>query len=599
MITSPSKRSRAALAALLLAGAAMPALGQDTPESLLPPGFDEPAPAPAPAATRAPSAAPAPSPALPPESGAVAEPGDSLSNTLAGDLPATATPVDLTKYELPEYAKHSLARIGVNASGNAPFPADGLGAADGRYLRTLMLRLRAPVASRWVSIALRRALMSPLNTPKNINGADFAADRAWLLLMMGEANAARAVINDVDTGNYTSWMYQVAMQSALASGDPSALCGIADEGAKIIHQRGWKLALAMCAGLAGKPTEAGQLLNEGRRGTSPSDIDNLLAEKVMGAGAQGRRAVTLEWQAVTQFTSWRFGLAAAMGEVMPIELYAKAGPQARYWQSLLPALSPATRATAAELAASAGVFSSAGLVDLYSEIDADDEANGTPEAATARDLRTAYTNGDVNDRVSAIRKLWSAATTPRTRYARSILTARAAAWIPASADIAEPEALIASMLSAGMEPAAMEWSNVVKRGSEGWGLLMLADPSAAGAVAYSDFDAYGDAAGPRKTKLMFAGLAGLGRFVAADARRGASALDVQIGASNSWTRAISAAGRRGDSALVALLAGVGMQSRSWDNVTPEALFHVVAAMKAAGMASYARMIAVEAVARAT
>jgi hypothetical protein len=47
-----------------------------------------------------------------------------------------------------------------------------------------------------------------------------------------------------------------------------------------------------------------------------------------------------------------------------------------------------------------------------------------------------------------------------------------------------------------------------------------------------------------------------------------------------------------------LLAGVGMQSLSWDDVAPEALFHIVAAMRAAGLGNYARMIAVEAVTRA-
>ncbi|NVL73133.1 hypothetical protein HWN77_26600, partial [Escherichia coli] len=73
----------------------------------------------------------------------------------------------------------------------------------GRTLAVLMQRLRAPVASRWASIALRRALMSPLDTPRHANGADFAAERAWLLLRMGEANAARAVVNDVDGDNYT------------------------------------------------------------------------------------------------------------------------------------------------------------------------------------------------------------------------------------------------------------------------------------------------------------------------------------------------------------------------------------------------------------
>ena len=591
MITSPSKRSRVAFAGLLLAGAAMPALGQDTPESLLPPGFDEPAtPAPAPAATRAAE------PARPSDDATAAI--DPLSNAASAEPGEEAAEVvDLSRYELPEYAKHSLARVGVLATGNAPFPATGFGATDGRTLKELLRRLDAPVASRWASIALRRALMSPLDTPANLNGADFAAERAWVLLRMGEAQAARAVVNDVDTDNYTTDLYQVAMQTALASGDPAALCGIADAGAEIIHQRGWALARAMCAGLAGKPSEAGQLLSAARRGTSPSDMDNLLAEKVLGAGAQGRRAVTVEWQTVTQLTAWRFGLATAMGEAIPAELYATAGPQVRYWQALSPSLSPMARAAAAELAATAGVFSNAGLVDLYSEIDQDAEANDTPEAAVARDLRTAYADGDVADRVAAIRTLWDAAKTPRAQYARSILTARAASWIPADANVAEPEKLIASMLSAGMEAAAMEWRPIVKPGSEGWALLALADPASDARVAYGDFSGYSDAAGRRKGQMMLAGLAGLGRLAAADAERGAAALEVQVGAVNRWTQAIDAAGQRGDAAMVALLAAVGMQSRSWDHVTPEALFHIVAAMRAAGMVNYARMIAVEAVAR--
>lgn len=594
MITSPSKRSRIALAALLLAGVGMPALGQDTPESLLPPGFDEPvapAPAPAPAATRA---ATTPAPA----STDAAVPGDVLSNSVAALPGAEATgPIDLSRYELPEYARHSLDRVGVLAAGNAPFPARSFGAADGRYLQTLMRRLEAPVASRWASIALRRALMSPLDTPRNVNGADFAADRAWLLLRMGEANAARAVIDDVDTDNYTVWLYQIAMQSALANGDPAALCGIADGGAKVIAQRGWALARAMCAGLAGRPGEAGQLLSAARRGTSASDIDNLLAEKVLGAGAQGRRAVTVEWQAVPQLTAWRFGLATAMGEAIPADLYASAGPQVRYWQALSPSLSPQSRAAAAELAASAGVFSSAGLIDLYSEIDQDGEASGSAEAGVARDLRTAYTDSEVADRLTAIRSLWSQAKTPRLSYARSILTARAASGIPVDANVEAPEKLIASMLSAGMEAAALEWRGAVKRGSEGWALLTLADATG-GRVPYGDFDTYGGAAGERKAKLMLAGLAGLGRLEASDAERGASALDVRIGAVNRWTQAIDGAGRRGDAATVALLAAVGMQSRTWDYVTPEALFHIVAAMRAAGMGNYARMIAIEAISRA-
>jgi hypothetical protein len=596
LTTSPIKRRHLALAALLLAGAAMPALGQqDTPESLLPPGFDQPEAAPSAAPTRA---APAPSATAPAEPGNAAAPAAAaapLSNTAEAD--AAPVQVDLSRYELPAFARHSLNRVGVLAAGNTAFPAKAFGAADGRLLAGLMQRLDAPIASRWVSIALRRALMSPLDTPAHVNGADFAAERAWLLLRMGEANAARAVVNDVDVDNYTTRLLQVAMQASLATADPGGLCPLAERGAKHIHQRGWALARAMCAGLAGKPNEAGQLLDRGRGGTPVSDIDNLLAEKVLGTGAQGRRAVTLEWGGITRLTAWRWGLATATGEEVPAGLYGTAGPQVRYWQAVAPQLSPSARAGAAELAATAGVFSSAGLVDLYSEIAESDDA-GSAENAVARDLRTAYTNGDVQVRLKAIRGLWGEATTPRTRYARLILTARAASWVPADAAVEEPEKLLASMLSAGIEGPAMEWRAVVKRGSEGWALLALADPSAAGPVAYGDFDAFKDGAGTRKAQLAFAGLAGLGRFQAPDARRGAVALGVQIGASNDWTQAIDLAGRRGDTGMVALLAALGMQSRVWDHVSPEALFHIVAAMRAAGMGSYARMIAVEAVTRA-
>ncbi|WP_249341049.1 MULTISPECIES: hypothetical protein [unclassified Sphingomonas] len=602
MTISRIKRRHIAFGALLLTGAAVPALGQqDKPESLLPPGFDEPAPTPAPRPAPAPAAtapaAPVAAPGAAPISSVPVPGGDTaLSNTTAVEDLAAAAPVDLSRYELPDFAKHSLNRVGVLAAGNTPFPAKGFGNADGRTLAVLMQRLSAPVASRWASIALRRALMSPLDTPRHIGGADFAAERAWLLLRMGEANAARAVVNDVDADNYTTRLLQVAMQVSLATADPGGLCPIAELGNQYIQQRGWALARAMCAGLAGKPNEAGQLLDQARGGTPASDIDNLLAEKVLGTGAQGRRAVTLEWGGITRLTAWRWGLATATGQEVPASLYGTAGPQVRYWQALAPQLSPRQRAAAAELAATAGVFSNAGLVDLYSEIAEGDDAN-TTEGGVARDLRVAYTDSDVGDRIKAIRTLWAEARTPRTQYARLILTARAASWIPADAKVEEPEKLIASMLSAGYETKAMEWRQVVPRGSIAWGLLALGDPGAQGPVAYGDFDAFKDAAGQRRAQLAFAGLAGLGRFEESDARRGAQALDVQIGAQNDWTRAIDAAGRRGDSAMVALLAAVGMQSRVWDNVTPEALFHIVASMRAAGMASYARMIAVEAVTR--
>ncbi|KRC78416.1 hypothetical protein ASE13_17710 [Sphingomonas sp. Root241] len=516
-----------------------------------------------------------------------------LGNVAQVEVPQTAT-VDLSRYELPEFARHSLDRVGVLAAGNTAFPANAFGRSDGRFLQVLMRRMNAPIASRWASIVLRRALMSPLDTPANVNGADFAADRAWALLRMGEANAARAVIDDVDADNYTTWLYQVAMQTALATGDPAALCPLAEKGAAAIQQRGWALAQAMCLGLAGKPNEAGQRLTQARSGTSPSDIDNLLAEKVLGTGAQGRRAVTIEWNSVPQLTAWRWGLATATGVEVPAELYQTAGPQVRYWQALAPNIDPAARAAAAELAATAGVFSNAGLVDLYSEIEQSGDSG--PGQTIARDLRTAYTDGDVNNRVKALRTLWDGANSPRTRYARLILTARAASWIPASDKLEDSDRLIAAMLSSGYEAAALEWRGVVKPRSEGWALLALADPGLS-RVAAGDVTGFADGGSRRKAQMLAAGLAGLGRLNAGDAQSVAATLDVPIGGVNAWTQAIDAAGQRGDAATVALLAGVGMQSVNWDHVAPEALFHIVAAMRAAGMVNYARMIAVEAVTR--
>lgn len=594
MKISPTK---AAVGAFLLAGAALPVLAQDHPESLLPPGFDQPS-------TPAPAPAPAPRPTAAPPSGASVQPvpGDStaggspaIGNETAPAADATPAPVDLSKYELPEFAKRSLDRVGADLVGNPSFPASAFGRADGRYLQTLMRRLDAPVASRWVSIILRRALQSPIDTPKNANGADFAAERAWLLLRMGESIAARAVVQDVDTENYTPRLFRVAMQVALATGDPGGLCPLADPAADQLPDRGWRMARAMCAGLAGKPNEAGELLSAARGSGGPGNIDNLLAEKVVGAG--GRGAVTIEWAGVNQLSAWRWGLATATGVAVPDELYRTVGPQVRYWQALAPTLPSHDRAQAAELAAAQGVFSSSGLIDLYSEIETEEDSSSAL-IAVARDLRTAYTGAQPADRVKALTNLWTEPESQRQRYGRMVLTARAAAGIaPDPALSANADQLVASMLTAGLDTAALRWRNIVARGSDGWAMLALADPGP-GRVSSSDFGAYRNAADRRKAQLVLAGLAGLGRLDSASARTLASELNVEIGSSNAWTHAIDTAARRGDSGSVTLLAAVGMQARGWGPVAPEALFHIVAALRAVGLASYARMIAVEAVTRA-
>ncbi|MFV1919853.1 hypothetical protein VPH46_10560 [Sphingomonas sp. MJ1 (PH-R8)] len=581
---------------LVLAGlVGLPALGQDVPESLLPPGFNDPvAPAPAPGAQQ-PAARPSGVPQAP-----IAGPAPIPTPTPTPTPTATARPVDpklLAQYELPEYARRSTAHIGIDGAG---LGRNAFAGADGRMLETLMRRLDAPVASRWLSIALRRALASDVDTPARVNGPDFAAERAWLLLRMGEAPTARAVVQSVDGENYTPKMYQVAMQAALATADPAAMCGIVEPAQRVSQERGWQLARAMCAGLAGEPKQAGVLIDQARRAfrrrAVGADIDLKLAEKVLGAGAQGRRSVTIEWDGVEQLSAWRWGLANATAVEIPAALFDTVGPQVRYWNALMPAIPPERRVPDAELAAAQGVLSSSALVDLYATVG---ELDDSPSdlTAVARDLREAFAAAQVADRMTALRQVWTGATDAQRSYARRVLTARAASAIPASADYAaDADALVASMLSAGMDLRALRWRSMTPEGGDAWAMLAVADPRARqvsqrAVSRYADGDA-------RKGQLLLAGLAGLGRLPAEDATELAQSLGVPIGAENAWTRAITLAAGRDQPGTVLVLAAVGMQTRDWRGVSPQALFHIVAALRAVGLEGEARMIAAEAIARA-
>lgn len=579
-----------AIAAVLI-GAGIPALGQDKPESILPPGFGDPvtAPTPAPAPT---GARPAPSASGTPTS---ATPTPSVSGTPGATETPAIDPAALARYEMPEYARRSLDLVGPVGPAEGGVESNAFGNEDGRFLETLMRRLDTPIASRWLSIGLRRALLSRLTTPRQVNGADFAAERAWLLLRMGEAAAARGVVQYVDTDNYTPKLYEVALQTALANGDPAALCSAADGGAALGRERGWVLAQAMCAGLAGQPTKAQALIKSARDTGVAGGIDLLLAQKIAGSGAKGVQAVTIEWESVDRLTAWRYGLAMASGAEIPDALFATVSPTVQSWRALSPSLTAKVRASAAEQAAVRGVFSNAALVDLYGAIDADDDQSGA-EVGIAHDLRTAYT-AELPARIEALKGLWDEPKTPDGRYARLILTARAAARIPVDTADVDVDRLIASMLTAGLDRSAMRWHDKAPRYGDAWAMLALADPDRV-AISYADVGRYKSANETLlKRQMLFAGLAGLGRMSAADINRGASGLDVPIGADNAWTRALSHAAIAHEPATVLLLAGIGMQTRLWHGVSPVALYHIVTALRAVGLEGEARMIAAEAIAR--
>lgn len=608
-------RWRAGIAATALGIAALaawyPASGQQRPESILPPGFGQPA-APAP-----PRAAPSPratTGAAQPRSGAsapAAVPTPSAATAVVQPLPgasgsATATPTPtptptidaatLARYEMPLAARRSLTLVGPASERDTGFTPAAFGNASGPMLETMMRRLAVPLPSRWLSIALRRLLLAPLATPAGVGGADFAAERAWLLLRMGEADGARAVVQGVDNANYTAKLLEVAMNAMLANGDPAGLCPLVDRGRLTTGERGWVMAQAMCAALAGAPGRANPLIAAAKRHHVASGIDLALAQKVVGAGPNGGRAVTIEWAGVDRLTIWRFGLALATGVAVPDPLLATAGPQVTGWRATAPQVPLVDRIAPAEVAAGQGVLSSAALVDLYGAVAALDEPPAAA-GAVADDLRNAYTAATADDRLSALHSLWGG-DTAHPAYARLVLTARAAARIAPASGNKDADRLVAAMLSAGLDRTASRWKNSVEAGSDAWAMIALADPDAS-RLSYRDLASYsgsGDAA--LKQRLFFAGLAGLGRLAPEDIERSAQALDVRIGAENAWTRALDRAARDGQPGTVVLLAALGMQTPGWKGVPPAMLYRIVGALRAVGLGGEARMISAEAIARA-
>ena len=161
----------------------------------------------------------------------IADDEGGMGNSSGNASVAVAPPQDL-----PPQARRSLDQVGLLAVEDGGFGSGAFGDADGRYLTTMMVRAKAPLASRWASILLRRALLSQSSIPANIDGADWVAHRAWLLVRMGEADNARALVQRVDADNFTPWLYEAAMQSSLAacrelrsgrrSGDNMAVSGV-------------------------------------------------------------------------------------------------------------------------------------------------------------------------------------------------------------------------------------------------------------------------------------------------------------------------------------------------------------------------------------
>jgi hypothetical protein len=611
-------------AAVLLT--ALPVLGQDTPESILPPGFGDPVEDPKPAArperdepvdvrprdlsdnpsdgdradrpfrprsSSRSDAFPAFTSDALPSVGGTAKPAKDGE----GDEEASAAPAILQ--DLPPQARRSLDRIGVLGINDGDMGESAFGVARGGYLIHLMRQTDAPLASRWASITLRRALLTRSATPANSSGSDFAAERAWLLVRMGEADSARLLVEAVDSDQYTPWMKTVAMRTSLANADPAGMCPAAEGHPDAGKDGFWMMARAVCSAFSGESSLASSLVDQVRDRDKAETIDVLLAEKVVGAAGNTRRAVNVLWENVSDLTPWRFGMATATGLKIPEALMRTADARIRAWRARAPLLAPADRTSDVELATALGVFSSAALVDHYSLLsDSADQAGKGGDANVAA-IGTAFAGGTVAARIEAMKALWGdIAKNPVEGYARTIGTARAAAMIPVSSESsADADGLIASMMSAGLDVQASRWAKQVSGGGLGWALLAVGGPEQPKGLSASSVTGFQPGPSGKRAQFLLAGLAGLGRLSADESTSAAEDLGVPLGRQNAWTRALDRAAAGREPGTVALLVALGLQADQWKDVPPAQLFHAVAALRRVGLEAEARMIAAEAVMR--
>lgn len=528
-------------------------------------------------------------------------PGD---ETAVEELNALNLPPPPPPVEYPGWARRDPWVVGPLDPVSHGLTADPWGGASGVFLTTLMRRMDVPLASRWAHIALRDALLSKVHAPRSVNPVDWVAERAWLLLRLGEADAARMLVSEVDTDRFTPKMTQVAVQSALANADPPGLCPIED-GIRKYDPGIQALVQAMCSALGGEPETAAAQIDDARRHGRIGGVDLALAQKVVGAAGKSS-AATIEWDPVDRLTNWRFGLATGTGMVPPDRLMRDAPPQLRAFQARAPLLTPQQRLDSALVAGGLGVLSSQSLVDLYSAIYDSTDPSDLPNT-DAWQLRQAFVGKDDATKVAAIRTLLGRNTDYLRSEAMRALVARAASLIVPDPKLQKdaPE-LISSMLAAGYDRQAERWARTCARmndenGDRCWAMVALAAPDRNGIdLGYgriASFIARDKSPGKVRSELLVGGLVGLGKISVNAANSLNQRYGLDLGRRTSWTDMIDQAGRYGQVGTVLVLTGTGFQSTDFDHLPPAHLYHALVALERSGQDFTARMIAAEALSR--
>ncbi len=604
--TKANRARRHLLIAAALLAAPAGSQGQERPKSLLPPGFDTPAPAPAntPAPLLPGVAPPAPGTPAPAEA-------DSDLPPLLPDAPAaseTAPPPESLGPPDPYAARASLppgAPIGLfPASTPGGFANASFAGSNGKFLATLATRITRPIASRWAAITLRRAMLARVPGPAGIGDGDWVAARAGLLLRQGEIDGARRLIDVLPVDRYTPATYAMAAQVSLAAADLAGLCPIAATGRALTPGPLWDLAYGMCAAMEGDDLTSANIidtLRNQRRRVAAFDVR--LAQRVAvlagGAGRRGR-ADGVNWEEVEGLTVYRYGVATAAGVPVPADRLAALGPAYVGWVVRNPALSAESRLGLLRVAAMQGNMSSAELASGVAALSPADASGGFAAGSRAANLRDAFTAGTPAARAAAMAAIRASGAPGEDPYGALIETATAAAALrPVAALAEESPAIIAALLAAGNGRAAARWWPIASDASadvraRAWALLAAGAGVSASVDMFKDWRRRTDAT-PHSAGVLLAALTGLG--VARGSDWDSLRRELITPAAGRWRAAITSAGHRGAAGEVALLAATGLQGK-WIDVPPAHVEAIVAALVASGRRTEARQFAAEAVTRA-
>ena len=139
-------------------------------------------------------------------------------------------------------------------------------------------------------------------------------------------------------------------------------------------------------------------------------------------------------------------------------------------------------------------------------------------------------------------------------------------------------------------------------GDRAWAMLALGAPKGTSIDVSTGrinaFIGHDKSPGRKRSALLVAGLAGLGRIDLDTADRFNSRYHLGLDRQSSWTKAIDDAAGRRQAGTVAVLAGTGLQTSDIRRLPSSHMLHIISAFRRTGQDFAARMIAAEALARA-